>query len=108
MKADAAPESRGAEITVALGREDAVIVSVGQILRVPVPAADRRWRIEYAADVLDPLTPAAEMFRPSGGWRFRAAAVGETDLVATAMEESGGAAPPAPVRFTVTIKVQQQ
>jgi predicted secreted protein len=82
----------------------------GQTLSIAPPADFSEWQVDYASEVLQTLTPPDRMRSPGrDGWRFKAIASGETDVALTAVmtvDPNSSAPPPAPPRFSVTIRVQ--
>jgi predicted secreted protein len=103
------PTTRIADDVVIRRSQFGQVVSVkkGQTLSIVPPADFSEWQVDYAKEILQPLTPSDRMRSPGrDGWRFKAIAPGETDVALTAVmpaDRHGSAAPP---RFTVTIRVQ--
>jgi len=92
-----APTTNPSEIVITRDQFGATVgVKVGQTISIPWSNSDN-WRIEFASPPLELLKPDA----PSSGWRFRAVAGGDTDIVLTLIT-TGDAAPP---RLAVTIQV---
>jgi hypothetical protein len=99
LGACASPVAPGGPADVVIAREQfgtTVGVKVGQTIAIPWSNSDN-WRIEFASPPLELIKPDA----PSSGWRFRAVAAGDTDIVLTLIT-TGDAAPP---RLAVNIQV---
>ena len=92
-----APTSGPADVVITRDQFGTTVgVKVGQTIAIPWSNSDN-WRIDFASPPLELLKPDT----PSSGWRFRAVAAGETDVVLTLIT-TGDAAPP---RLSVTIQV---
>lgn len=85
-------------------------LSKGQIIRIVNPGLAAAWRVVYASEVLEALTPPDTMRAPGPeGWRFRAIAPGKTDLVLTSIAQpcpDPTPCPPVPARLVFTIEVK--
>lgn len=70
------------------------------VLRPPFEGSG--WQLDFAAEVLQLLTPPDRVSTPGPeGWRFRALGAGTTDLTMTASSDAGA----APRRFSLSIRV---
>lgn len=83
-------------------------LDVGQTL-VVVPADRGAWQVDFDETLLERLTPPERMRAPgSAGWRFRARAAGNGEIVLTSIvSDSGGQRPPMPARFVLLLKVKR-
>jgi hypothetical protein len=105
------PSAQSGDIVVTPSPAGEVVsVAVGQTVAVRRPAEFSEWQVDYAATVIEPLTPRERMRTPGpDGWKFKAIASGETDITVTAVmrvDADRGAPPPAPPQFRVTVRVQ--
>lgn len=74
----------------------------GETFVVRLPFEGSAWQLDFAAEVLQLLTPADRVAAPGPeGWRFRAVAPGTTDLTLTASSDGGA----APRRFSLVVRV---
>jgi hypothetical protein len=89
-----------------------IVVAVGRVIAIPRPADIEEWNVDYASEVLSSLGPPDHKKKPGPkGWRFLAAAAGETDVTFTAVPpkclEQVPCSPPPALRFTITIRVSR-
>jgi predicted secreted protein len=79
-----------------------VSIKVGNTISIPLPADREEWQVDFASPPLELLNPPEKRSRPGiSGWRFRAIAPGESDVVLTPIT-TGDAPPP---QFIITIHV---
>jgi len=99
----AAPAAPTNEVVVGTDQFGTTIrVDVGTVISIPRPNAIETWQVDFGSPPLELLNGPDSRTTPGpGGWRFRASAVGETDIRLTPVT-SGDANPP---RFVVTIRV---
>lgn len=100
------------EVIVAAERYgDVPPLAVGQVLEIVPPDAGD-WQVDFDETLLERITPAAKMRAPgAAGWRFRARAPGEGEIVLTSIVSVSGEqrpGPPMPARFVVPVKVKRQ
>jgi predicted secreted protein len=94
-----------ADVRITASQAGSIVEIVrGRTFSIERPANFTEWRVDFSEDVVTMLTSASERRSPgAGGWRFRAAAAGDTDITITPL--TTGAAPPS---FVFTIKVKEQ
>jgi hypothetical protein len=85
-----------------------VTARVGQTLVIPRPTEHETWRVSYSPEIVRPLDAATLRNPGKGGWRFRVAGSGETDLSFEPVSEPSRDETPGPgvaqQRFVVTIR----
>jgi hypothetical protein len=95
-------------IEIAKQHQQTVPVKLGSGLAVVPPDTSSEWEISFSSEILTSLTPAEKMRKPgAGGWRFRAAAVGETEVAVTSVVNCDTPpCAPAAIRMVVTVQVK--
>ncbi|HMU93924.1 MAG TPA: hypothetical protein PKE35_13685 [Anaerolineales bacterium] len=104
------PSAPSLTIDPAFQRGQVIPLSVGDVFAISVPPGSSIWKVAYAAEVVEPLTPADKMTEPgSQGWLFRAVAAGQTDIRLTAPAPACAkppCPPAAPMVFVFTVDVK--
>ena len=87
-----------------------VVVRVGQTLAVKPPTPNVDWQVDYDAESLRLVTPEADVATPGRrGWVWRAARVGESELVLTSRTRcSTPSCEPSVMRFTVRFDIKPE
>lgn len=97
-------------IDPAFQRGQVIPLSVGDVFAISLPPGSAIWKVAYAAEVVEPLTPADKMTEPGPqGWLFRAVAAGQTEIRLTAPAPACAkppCPPAAPMVFVFTVDVK--
>ncbi len=106
----ATPSSPSLTIDPAFQRGQVIPLSAGDVFAISLPPGSSIWKVEYAAEVIEPLTPADKMTEPGPqGWLFRAVAAGQTEIRLTAPAPACAkppCPPAAPMTFVFTVDVK--
>jgi hypothetical protein len=104
------PSSPNLTIDPAFQRGQVIPLSAGDVFAISLPPGSSIWKVEYAAEVVEPLTPAEKMTEPGPqGWLFRAVAAGQTEIRLTAPAPACAkppCPPAAPMTFVFTVDVK--
>lgn len=104
------PSSPSLTIDPAFQRGQVIPLSAGDVFAISLPPGSSIWKVEYAAEVVEPLTPAEKMTEPGPqGWLFRAVAAGQTEIRLTAPAPACAkppCPPAAPMTFVFTVDVK--
>ncbi|MBI3160870.1 MAG: hypothetical protein HYZ23_00090, partial [Chloroflexi bacterium] len=91
-------------------RGQTVTLAAGDVFVVSLPPGYSIWTVNFAGEIIQPLTPAEKMSEPGPqGWLFQAVAAGQTDIRLTAPAPACAqppCPPAAPVTFVFTIEVK--
>lgn len=84
-------------------------IRIGEALSILPPTEQADWQLDYAAEVLELLTPKNLVRFPGrGGWQFRGLMAGSTEvaIVARPVASSASSGPAPPRRYTLTVSVR--
>jgi hypothetical protein len=90
---------------------DGLKVSVGTVIRIPLPAGNEQWTVTYPHGLVKPLTDAEHLDRPDPkrGWRFKAIAPGSGEMTFVGYvppDRSSGTDAPNPPRFVLQVTIR--